>query len=294
MVTLIAPNAPATRKQKNYLQQLTGKDTANVKLSMQEASDLIERLELAKLAEKKKQFTKLTSNGKSPYTEAHVTYIVGSQGGGKSVTAVARLKDKYDKIAVKIFCKKVLKINPIVKDYDRQTRIAKIVHNGQRRLIRIPDNYDLFAPMRDFEHSPMRIFSNCHLYGMVYKYIPSFRHLARWLKNGTIHDCWLMLDEYYMGAGARSCMSVLGKELSNQSQQFRKGQMDVIIISPISKLTDWTSRLLPTEQIDVSFNKTTGIVTLEIKKKGVKGTKTVKFDSRPYRKYYWTNERINE
>ncbi|KKL98812.1 hypothetical protein LCGC14_1820610, partial [marine sediment metagenome] len=104
---------------------------------------------------------------------------------------------------------------------------------------------------------------------------------------------WLLVDEYYIGGNARESMSTLGRELEKQSFQYRKMQLEVVIITPMSRLIDWTARLIPTERISCEYEAKTGRVTLSIRKRGRKGTREVSYDSLPYRRYYWTNERIN-
>ena len=153
------------------------------------------------------------------------------------------------------------------------------------KLIKIPPDYKL--------HAPMRIFCNFHLYGIPFVYCPSFRHILKWLKVGLIRDGYLIIDEYYIGGSARESMTELGRELSKQSFQYRKMQLQVIFMTPMARLIDWTMRMIPTEQISCSYNKRTRKVTLTIKKRGEKGAKEITFDSTPYRKHFWTNERIN-
>jgi hypothetical protein len=294
-MVIAEPTVHATYKQKKYLGDLLGVDSKSLKINKELASELIETIELSKIDYTEKS-RNLQSNGKSPFTEAKVTFIAGEQGKGKSVTGVARIVDAYDNKCVELWCEKYLKIKCVSKSYNRDTRNALIIHDGIKKNIHIPEKYDIQEPMRvaNYEDCPFRIFANCHLYGIVYKFIPSFRHLIKWLKQGVIKDCYLLLDEYYMGGSARGSMTTLGKELTNQNQQFRKGQMHVIIITPIDRLAEWSSRLTATERIDAtSFDKKTGVVTIEIKRKGVTGVKTVRYNSLYYRRFYWTNERIN-
>jgi hypothetical protein len=223
---------------------------------------------------------------KVPFSEAKVTIIEGEQGGGKSNTAVARVVNAYDKDCVAIFCREVLKISCIVKSYNRTTRIAKIKYNGLSRLIRIPPQYKL--------HSPLQIHCNFHLYGLPFFYYKSFWAILDGLKAGKIKDGYLVVDEYYIGGNARESMTALGKELEKQSFQYRKMQLNVIIVTPMAKLIDWTLRVIPTEHISCTYDKRTRKITLQIKKKGEKGVKEVTYLATQYWRNFWTNERINE
>ncbi len=230
---------------------------------------------------------KVVKNGEfkpAPFTEAHVTIIEGAQGDGKSCTATARVRDAYDKDCVRVFCQKVMRIRCEVKSYDRKSRIAKIKYDGGLKKLRIPENYKL--------HSPMRIFCNFHLYGIPFVYCPSFNHILDWLKRGIIIDGWLVVDEAYVGMNARASMQALGKELEKQYFQFRKMQLNVIIVTPMARLIDWTMRTIPTERIHCTYNSKTRKITLTIKKKGIPGEHKFDYDSTPYRVNYRTNERI--
>ncbi len=221
----------------------------------------------------------------APFAEAHVCLVEGTQGSGKNTTGVARVVDAYFKDCVRIFCMDVLHVNCEVKFYDSRTRIARIKHQGEMKLLHVPSSYKL--------HSPMRIFCNFHLYGIPYVFCPSFEYILDGLKSGLIGNGWLMVDEYYIGGNARECMTALGKELNKQSFQFRKMQLNVIIITPMARLIDWTMRMIPTEHILCSYNKNTRKVTLTIRRKGEKGTREVPYDATQYWPYFWTNERIN-
>ncbi len=287
MVQLRNPNAKASGRQLYRIGQLTGEDTRGLKLTMQEAHDKIDELEMerAEQAAEMNQMTEIPDSERVvPFDEAKVKIIEGEQGSGKSVTAVAFVVDPYFNDCVQRYCQE-LKINCTVKSYDSKARIAKIRQNGQTKLLKIPSDYKL--------NSSMRIFCNFHLHGVKFVYCPSFRHILKWLKQGIIRNGYLIVDEYYIGGNARESMSELGRELTKQSFQYRKMQLQVIILTPMARLIDWTARMIPTERINCSYNKKTGKVTLMIKKKGVKGTKEISYDSRPYRRYFWTNERIN-
>jgi len=69
--------------------------------------------------------------------------------------------------------------------------------------------------------------------------------------------------------------------------------LEMVIITPMANLVEKYMRLIVTKHVCCTNDAKTGITTLEIKKKGESNTSTFSYDSRPYRKYYWTNERIN-
>ena len=223
---------------------------------------------------------------KQPFSSAHVSFITGDQGGGKSVTAVGRIVDSYYKDCVLNYSIDKLHIDCIVKGFDRRSRIAKIKHNGQLKLIRIPQDYKL--------HSDMRIFTNFHIYGIPYVFCPSFDHIVSWLDADIIKEGRLTIDEYYIGGNARESMGKLGRKLMKHSYQYRKRQLEVDIICPIARLADWSIRTIPTERILCSYNEKTFQVTLTINKKGIQGSREVTYDARQYFANYFTNERITK
>lgn len=223
---------------------------------------------------------------KQPFSYAHVAFISGDQGGGKSVTAVARNVDAYFRDCIAIYCRDKLNLEVIPKSYDRKMRVAKIKYDGETKLIRIPIDYKL--------KSPMRIFCNFHLYGIPYVYCSSFEKIAELLDKDVIKEGRLTIDEYYIGGNARESMTALGKRLEKHSFQYRKRQLDVDIICPMARLADWTTRVIPTERILCHYNEKTRKVTLSITKRGVPGTREVTYDATQYFPNYWTNERINK
>ena len=228
----------------------------------------------------------MVAQTKAPFASARITLIDGEQGNGKSVTGVARIVDAYYADAVGIYCRERLGISCEVKAYYRKNRVAKIKHNGELKLIQIPSNYKLY--------SPMQIFTNFHLYGIPHVYLQTFHQVLEGLQSGLINGGKLVVDEYYMGGNAREGMSQLGRALVKQSMQYRKMQLEVIIITPLAKLIDWTARMINTERITcTSYNERTRHVTLEIKKKGEPGSREISYDASPYFCNFWTNERIN-
>jgi len=274
------PNAPATGKQLYALHKLTGQDTNGLNITMQQASDMIGEYEA------KSSHLSTAHNGASPFSEAHVTIVEGDQGSGKSNTAVGLVVDAYYIDCSRVYCESK-GISGVAKGFDRKNRIAKVKDGGNTKYIPIPESYKLY--------SPIRIFANFHLFGIPYVYIPTFGNLLKWLKTGLIADCWLLLDEYYVGGNARDSMTAFGKEMEKQSYQMRKLAAEVVIITPHARLIDKWTRLTPTKHIMCSFDKKRNEITLTVKEKGKRGSKTLpSYDATQYWGNYWTNERINQ
>lgn len=219
-----------------------------------------------------------------PFTEAHVTIVEGDNRSGKTNTATARVRDAYDNDCVRVYCDEVLHARCEVVNYNRKSRTAKVRYNGVVKRLRIPKSYKL--------HSSMKIFCNYKLYGIPHYYLPSFNHMLHWLEQGIIVNGWLVVDEAYVGMNARASMSKLGRALEARYFQFAKMQLDVIIVTPMARLVDWTLRTIPTEHIHCEYNAKTRIITLTIRKKGIKGERKVDYDATQYWKNFRTNERI--
>ena len=279
---LKTPEAPATKKQLYRLGILTGQDTGDWRLTQQEASNRIDELELKKI---ETDLPPLPLDDSGAFSEAHVMIVEGDQRGGKTVFAAKTIFTAYLKDCVKIFCKDVLGIDVEVLNYNKKIRTAKIKYDGVTKYIRVPDEYKL--------HSPMRIFSNVHLYGIPYVYIPSFRHMLHWLKTGFISKGWLLSDESHQGMSARNGMSAMGKEFVGQYYQFGKSQLDVIIITHHARMIDYLARLIPTKRVHCSYDKKTHRVSYALREKGVQGTREYSFDATQWFVNYLTNEKVN-
>lgn len=269
-----------TPKQLYKLSQLSGENTYGWYLSYEEAKKQIKDYASGKLIPK---------GNKQPFNEAHITLIEADQGQGKSNTATGLVVDAWYKDAANMWLWLLRKgeWQGDVKSYDRKTRVVKFKLDGILKAYQIPESYKL--------ESPVQIFANYHLYGIPFVFIPSFTHLLKWLKEDVILDGWLLIDEMYLGAGARNSMTKLGKELSDQSFQMRKRQLEVVLITPVNSLLDKKVKLTPTKHIICSYNKVTREITLTVREKGVPGTKTLPpYDATQYWMNYWTNERISK
>lgn len=283
-IELLNPDSPATPKQLWRIHQLTGENTKGTKLTMQQASNKIQKLELDSIANEISLKGELQDDD-NPFDEAKVHVIEGDQRGGKSVYAVAKVRDAFDKDCVRIYCEEVLKISCEVKAYYRQDRVAKIKHNGQLKYLQIPRSYEL--------HSPIRIFSIIHLCGIPYVYVPSYRHMLAWLKNGFISDGYLIMDEAHQGISARATQTAEGREWVGQMYQFGKSKLEVFLITHHSRMVDFLARLIPTQRVHCSYDKKTHRVTYTLKKKGEKGEEEHSFDASQYFGNYYTNEKVN-
>lgn len=274
------PDAPASSRQIYKLNSLGVEFEENI--TMQEASDLIEDAELEALPDVIDTDVEYDDD---PFTEAHVTMVNGDQRSGKTTYAVAIVRDAYDKDCVKIFFKKVMKKDVEVLSYDRRYRVAKIIDNGERKLVKIPKEYKMY--------SPMRIFSRIHLYGIPYVHVPSYRHMLKWLKRGFISNGWLIADEAHKGLSARAGMTREGRQWVGELFEFGKSKLDVMLITHMPRMIEWVARTVPTKRVSCTYNAKTKIITATIKRRGKTGTQDIEIFAPLYWGNYKTNEKVN-
>lgn len=279
MTMIRTPDAPATQKQLWYLHTLTGEDTTDWNITMQQASDKIDEL-----TTKKNVVAQPVIEDETPFTEAHVTIVQGDQRSGKTCYAVAKIKDGYDNDCVRIFCRDQLGMTVDSLSYDRQSRIAKIKIGKAKKLIRIPEWYVM--------KSPMRIFSNISLFGIPYYKVKSFVELLALLRNGFISKGTLLVDEAHKGMSARGSMTSLGRELVGEYFQFGKSHLDVYIVTHNPRLIDWTARTVPTRSVHTLYDSTTQKIEFSLRERGDRLTKTYYLFAPAYWPYYNTDEKV--
>lgn len=279
----ITHDLPATKKQLKYIKDLSGEDVSSSKLTIRQAAQRIEKLKLLQIeAEISEQQATL---GEDSFSEAKVQIVEGDQRSGKSIYCVGKIIEAYFKDCVRIFCENILKIECEVKAYYRKDRVAKIKHEGKIEYIHIPENYEL--------KSPMRIFSNIHLCGVPFVYIPSFRHMLAWLHNGFISNGFLLIDESHKGMSNRATQTEEGRQWVGEIYQFGKSKLDVFLVTHHARMIDVVARLIPTKRISCEYDPKTRRVTYTIKRKGIQGEETHSFDASQYFGNYYTNEKVN-
>jgi hypothetical protein len=219
------------------------------------------------------------------FSHARIAIVNGSMRSGKSVYCVAKIREAYDKDCILIYCRDILKIDCEVKAYYREDRVAKIKHKNVLKYIEIPKSYEL--------KSPMRIFSNIHLYGIPYVYVPTFKHMLVWLKNGFISDGFLLIDEAHVGMSARGTQTLEGRAWVSQIFQLAKSQLEVFLITHEARMIDLLARFAPTKRVFCEYDEKTKRVNYTLKEKGVQGEKKHSFYAPQYWGNYRTSEKVN-
>ncbi len=221
----------------------------------------------------------------TPMTYAHATLIEGDQGQGKSVTAVAKVVDPTfaNITSVKLPDGRVVKATPT--NPPQLGRATFYLPDREPFVAKVPPHSCVIA-------DSIKIYANFHLFGIRAWYVP-LRLMIKFLNEGKISDGYLLCDEHYIGADARRGMTNLVDTFRLQGYQMRKRHIDLMMMTPLQRLIDWSFKSIVTEHIICSYNEDTGEVTLTVKKKGEKKYRTLKpYDSVQYRRYYDTDELV--
>jgi hypothetical protein len=286
MVVLSNPSSPATKTQLSRLKELTGKDFEDSGITKQKAWDLIEDYELKRAEDEAPDLDSI--NNDNAFQKPEISLVEGEQRSGKSCYAVKTIITDWYKDAVRVFLDKEYGIKAEVLDYYKKTRSAKVLYNRKKIFIKIPDDYELM--------SPIKIFSNIHLLGVPFVYIPTFRHAISWLKKGFINGgekyAWVLLDEFQKGASARGSQSAMNKDFLPEFYQFAKSSLKVIMIAHLSRLIDWTARTIPNKWVSCSYNERTRRITYETRERGIDGSATRSFYAPDWWTNYWTKEKV--
>jgi len=228
-----------------------------------------------------------------PFSYAHCTFLMGDQGGGKSVSAVTRLIEDALRhiVAIKrvedgkeFGAQSLSKLEKRMckdKGYIVTTDTIKVKTSRGWRIMRIPPHFIIIPSIH--------IYCNFHLYGIKYMFVTPVQ-IIELLEAEKMCNGRLVIDESHMIMNNRDCMSSLGKMLAKDSYTFRKRHLDVDIMCAHEQMIDIAIRKVATERRLCTFDKTTKKVTMNITGKGYPQPKEVTYDAWPYFKYYDTDE----
>lgn len=227
-----------------------------------------------------------TTKKSTPFTYARVTIIDGEQGSGKSMSAVAIVVDATfkDISSVKMPDGEEVKAKPVLDQYNYPyIGYAKLFINGKWKTMKIP-------PKSIVRADGVRIIYNGHLHGIRYAHMELI-DIIKHLNDGTLKDCYLIIDEAYIGGDKREGMSPLVRVLTKLSKQLRKRHIHLIMCTPDSSELDQRFQKIEVEHIVCSYDEDTAKVTKFItNRKKYKKTRIVDYDAIIYRKYYDTDE----
>ena len=224
-----------------------------------------------------------------PLSYARFTIIDGEQGGGKSVSAISVAVDAtFENItSVVLPSGEKVKAEPVRnKQGYSVVGYARIWIDNKPRIMVVPPKSCVIA-------DSVKVIYNGHLHGIRYAHMDLeeiLSHLNN--KNDTIlHNCYLIIDEAYIGADRREGMSPLVRALSKLTKQLRKRHIHLIMCTPDSTELDLRFQKIEVEHIVCSYDEETQMVTKFIRnRKKYKKTREVSFPIKWYKKYYDTDE----
>jgi hypothetical protein len=222
-----------------------------------------------------------------PFTFAPVTIIEGEQKSGKSETAVTRVIDPTfaGMTSVRLKDGTEVKAEPVLnKDGYPIIGYGKLYYPGQPpRTMAIPAGSLVIA-------NDVRIICNFHLYGVRFAYMP-LKDIIMHLNDGVIKNCYLTIDEAYIGGDRRDGLSPLVKVISKLGFQLAKRHIILIMCLPDSSVLDLRFQKLETEHIVTSYDETQRKITMFIRnRKKYKRTREVSYYAPTYWKYYNPDE----
>lgn len=222
-----------------------------------------------------------------PFTYAPVTIIEGEQKSGKTETAVTRVVDPTfaNITGVKLASGIIVKAQPVLnkEGYPIIGYGRLWLPNQEPRTMKIPPKSCVIA-------DSIKIISNGHLYGIRYAYM-KLRGIIEHLNDGTLRDCYLTIDEAYIGGDRRDGLSPLVKVISKLGWQIAKRHITLTMCLPDSSVLDLRFQKLETEHIITSYDETTRKITMFIRNtKKYKRVREVSYYAPLYWKYYNPDE----
>jgi hypothetical protein len=222
-----------------------------------------------------------------PFTFAPVTIIEGEQKSGKTETAVTRVVDPTFAGMTSVVLKNgvEVKAEPILnKDGYPIIGYGKLwLPNQPPRTMAIPPGSLVVA-------KDVRVISNGHLYGIRYAYM-KLGDIIKNLNSGTIRNCYLIIDEAYIGGDRRDGLSPLVKVISKLGFQIAKRHITLIMCLPDSSVLDLRFQKLETEHIVTTYDEIERKITMFIRnRKKYKKTREVSYYAPIYWKYYDPDE----
>ncbi len=220
-----------------------------------------------------------------PFAYAHVTLVEGDQGQGKNFLMSARVVDATfaNVTAVKLPNGVMVKATPLSPLDIGKARFW--LPDRPSFVDKVPKGSCVIA-------DDIHIYTNYHLYGIRMKYLHLYE-IIEGLNEGYIADCYLLVDEHYIGGDARAGMSVLVRTFTEQGFQMRKRHVKLMMATPLQRLIDLRSRAIVTEHVICSYDDKKQTHSFVMKKKGERRYHTTPpIDAPPYWKYFNTDEQV--
>jgi hypothetical protein len=203
-------------------------------------------------------------------SDADVRLCLGDQRNGKTTTCVAFIKDEYyDKMDGLISpSRQFIKARTLDDDDKHQLSSQKIYPDpfkycrallgNESKIISIPKGY--------LVSSPVRIFSNIHLYGLKYIYVP-IEYFVEHVNDDLIEHGWFLAEDSAMN-NPRNAMSSVGKIFAQWSQTIGKRHLHYCQATQFPNMVEVYLKQFAVMRVVCSLNKNSNMVTLDINKKG--------------------------
>lgn len=229
----------------------------------------------------------------NPPSYADIRLITGDQRSGKSNTSVAYPIDDYHDKLNKLVSPTGEFIQARAIDEDDEYQLSKMgifpdklkycrIMDGQRsKLICIPKGYLVL--------SPVKIFSNFHLFGVKFCFI-TLEDIIQYLNSDLLVECWVLSDESVMG-DARNSMSNANFIFNTFTATIGKRNIHFIQNAQYNGMVDRRIRMFATTKINCVYNPDTKEITCDIKFRG-EPTKSVTYYAPKYWPYFDTTERV--
>lgn len=207
-----------------------------------------------------------------PATYADIRLINGEQGSGKSTTGVACPADDYygqlegivspngEVIRAKVLSKAdklYLQRCGIAPNIFKYVRVFS-EDDSQSKIIQIPKDF--------LVKSPVKIFANFHLHGLVYAYI-SLVDIIQYINTDLFNNAWILSDESVM-TDARNSMENAGKLTAFFGGSIRKRNSHMCLMVQYNEQIERRFRLYHTMRVLCSYDEQSKVVTCDMKKRG--------------------------
>jgi len=195
--------------------------------------------------------------------------LVVPNNSGQIIKAGALKQDDWDELK-----RKGIKFHPFkyVKVFSEDMR--------QSKVIRIPKDYLVW--------SPVKIFSNFHLYGLRYALI-GITQILEDINGNTIEDAWFLSDEAAW-LDKRQNMSMEGKTMGSEFiSSIGKRRLHFLQTVPYQNFIEGRYIQIATIRVLCKYDPGTNIITADVKDGG-NPSQSVDI----YAPYYWPNYNANE
>ena len=225
---------------------------------------------------------------KKPFSYAPISFFEGEQRSGKTESALTRPIDATfaNMTSVKLNDGTIVKAEPVFnKQGYALIGYGKLYISGSPRIMKIPPKSYVIA-------DSIKVIYNGHLYGIRYAHM-TLSEIIQHLNDGTLEDCYLVVDEAYIGGDRRDGLNPLVKTVSKLGWQIGKRHIYLEMCLPDSTVLDLRLQKVETEHVICSYDDITKKITMLIRnRKKFKNVREVSYYAPLYWKYFDTDEKF--